>query len=165
MTVLAAAMLFFHCATFTSLVENDTRPAGERKYIYSGTRMHLGIITHPFEEDGKIEDVLWIPCALPFIALDLPLSLAADTLLLPVTLLMMFDETVFPPHKPGVSLACDCECILPDGSTIETRYESATGGQCMNRHRTDCSLVIDGKLVKAKQFCEMRNIAEKKSRN
>ena len=83
--ILGAAILAFGlsaCTTFVSLLEPNSPK------IFGGTRMSLN--AHALASSGETPAYGWT--WYPLMLIDLPLSVVADTALLPVTVLMEPDE-------------------------------------------------------------------------
>lgn len=91
---------------------SDVEGGGEFKEnrIYAGTRVDTKIILAPFEGKGPGWDQsFW--AFYPFLLIDLPLSLIADTLLLPYTVPLYYYKNK--QHSPSIecdSKTCSGEC-------------------------------------------------------
>lgn len=71
-------MLLSGCATFTETFETRSHCGVSR--VYCGTRVDAAMIAAATDESAGVLRAFW-----PLAMVDLPLSLAADTLLLPYT--------------------------------------------------------------------------------
>lgn len=77
-TVVAAMLLTSGCATLTETFEERSHCGNTR--VYCGTRVDALMISMATDESAGVLRAFW-----PLAIMDLPLSLVADTLLLPYT--------------------------------------------------------------------------------
>lgn len=81
-TLILASLLLTGCGTITTL--RDDRDPKVRTYVYSGVRMDCFVLKEIADPDTAYFLPKWM--AAPFVVVDVPLSVCADTVCLPYTI-------------------------------------------------------------------------------